>query len=340
MSPVHLSNLGIPRSQPEDRKGLFKTRIPGSGHHGTHNTLQDTKGNHTHTTIHPAIQLEPQTRGLEGYGSSSTAPPSPQRFIPMEIGQHEVQPSITLGRTWSKFPEDMSQRDTPQRSYGNYQRIESQQAVQTPGGEGNQDKGKSSHYRRYRRTIEPDRTYSDSFRLTRSKPSILPSSFSPFRKQQIIDQESTFFTIPGSLQEKTGIQREKQDFFQPQAETVRPNDPEAVGIGERSKQEPEISVNTYRISSPINRNINPTKNEQNVVTVESSLNSDQLWLQLSQFSVQTQEKFDELHRSNVRLQELTILQEATMKSIQESCAKLNKASEETKNRLNQVSEEQ
>ncbi|MBW0485574.1 hypothetical protein O181_025289 [Austropuccinia psidii MF-1] len=53
----------------------------------------------------------------------------------------EVQPSITLGRTGSKFPENLSQRDTLQISYGTHQRMESQQEVQTPGGEGNQDKG-------------------------------------------------------------------------------------------------------------------------------------------------------------------------------------------------------
>ncbi|MBW0470932.1 hypothetical protein O181_010647 [Austropuccinia psidii MF-1] len=125
----------------------------------------------------------------------------------------------------------MSQRDTLQRSYGNHQRMESQQEVQTPGGEGNQDKGKSSQYPSYRRTIEQDRAYSHSFSLTRSKPPRLPSSSTPFNQKQIIDQESSFFTIPGSFQENKRIQREKQYFFQPQAERVRPNDPDASGIG-------------------------------------------------------------------------------------------------------------
>ncbi|MBW0467169.1 hypothetical protein O181_006884 [Austropuccinia psidii MF-1] len=60
---------------------------------------------------------------------------------------------------------------------------------------------------------------------------------------------------------------------------------------------------------------------------------------MSQFSVQNQEKVAELHRSNVRLQELTTLQEAKIKEIQEICAKLRKASEEKNKRLNQVSEE-
>ncbi|MBW0485398.1 hypothetical protein O181_025113 [Austropuccinia psidii MF-1] len=132
----------------------------------------------------------------------------------MEHGQQEVQPRITLGRTWKKFPEYMSQKDTLQRSYGNHQRIESQQELQAPGGEGNQDMGKSRHYSSHRRTTEPDRAYSDSFRLT-SKPTRLPSSFKPFRQKHISDQGSPFFTIPGSFQEKIRIKREEQDFFQP-----------------------------------------------------------------------------------------------------------------------------
>ncbi|MBW0469726.1 hypothetical protein O181_009441 [Austropuccinia psidii MF-1] len=107
----------------------------------------------------------------------------------MEHGQQEVQPSIPLGRTWRKFPEDMSQGDRLQRPYGNYQRLESHQAVQTPGGEGKQDKGESSHYSSYRRTDDLDRAYSDYFRLPRSIPNKLSSGFTTFRNQQISGQE-------------------------------------------------------------------------------------------------------------------------------------------------------
>ncbi|MBW0466520.1 hypothetical protein O181_006235 [Austropuccinia psidii MF-1] len=92
--------------------------------------------------------------------------------------------------------------------------MESYQAVQTSGGDGNQDKGESSHYLSYRRTAEPDRAYSDSFQLTRSRPTQISSSFTPFRHQQISGQESRFFTILGSFQDKTRIQEKKQDFFQ------------------------------------------------------------------------------------------------------------------------------
>ncbi|MBW0472745.1 hypothetical protein O181_012460 [Austropuccinia psidii MF-1] len=171
MSPVHLRNLGFQRNQPEDREGLSRTRRPGSGHLGNSRGWKETQGNHTHSAIHFPIQQEPQTRGLERYGSSSSATPTPQRFISVEHGKQEVQPGISLCRTWSKLPEDLSQRDILQRPYDNHQRLESHQEVQTPGGEGKQDKGESSHYPSYRRTTNPDRAHSDSFRLTRSSSS-------------------------------------------------------------------------------------------------------------------------------------------------------------------------
>ncbi|MBW0471494.1 hypothetical protein O181_011209 [Austropuccinia psidii MF-1] len=133
----------------------------------------------------------------------------------MEHGQQEVQPGIPLGRSWSKFPEDLSQRDRLQRPYG-------------------------------------------------------------------------------SFQEKTRIQGQRQDHLQPEEERVRTNDPEAVGFGDRSSQEPEVVVNNSRISSPINRNITPGQIEHNVVTPESNLNSDALWLQMSRYAEQTQKQFAEL----------------------------------------------
>ncbi|MBW0568514.1 hypothetical protein O181_108229 [Austropuccinia psidii MF-1] len=242
-----VKDLGFQKNQPEDREGLSRTRRPGRGHLGHSGGWRDTEGNHTYSSIHFQIQQEPQTRGLERYGASSSAPPTPQRFISLENGQQQVQPGIPLGRTWSKFPENMSQRDILQRPYGNYQRLEFHQEVQTPGGEGKQDKGESSHYPSYRRTANPDRAYSDSSRLKRSRPNQLSSGFIAFRNQQTSGQESPFFKIPGSFQEKTRIQGKKQDHFQPKEERVRPSDPEAVGFGERGTQEPEVVAHNSRI---------------------------------------------------------------------------------------------
>ncbi|MBW0478972.1 hypothetical protein O181_018687, partial [Austropuccinia psidii MF-1] len=254
-----------------------------------------------YTAIHIPVQQKPKARGLEVYGSSSSAPPTPQRPFLMKHGQKEVQPIIPLGRTGGKFPEDISQRDRLQRPYENNQR----------------------------RTADPDRAYSDSFRHTRSRPNQLSSSFTPFRNQKISGQESPFFTIPGSFQEKTKIQGKEQDLFQPKEERVRPNDPEAVGLCERSTQEPEIAVHTSRISSPINRNITPIQIEHNVDTPESNLNSDALWLQMSQYSEQTQKQFAELQARHERMKTLTASMDKIFKTFQEGNAQFSKASEET-----------
>ncbi|MBW0469266.1 hypothetical protein O181_008981 [Austropuccinia psidii MF-1] len=190
MSPVHPRDLGFQRQQPEDREGLSRARRTGRGHLGHSGGWKDIEVNHTHSAIHIPIQQKPQTRGLEGYGSSSSVPPTPQRPFSMENGKQEVQPGIPLGRTWIKLPEDLSQRDSLQRPYGNQQRLESHQAVQTPGGEGKQDKGESTHYPSYRRKTDPDREYSDSFRLTRSRQNQPARGFTPFKNQQISGQES------------------------------------------------------------------------------------------------------------------------------------------------------
>ncbi|MBW0592185.1 hypothetical protein O181_131900 [Austropuccinia psidii MF-1] len=64
MSPVHLRNLEIPRNQPEEKQGLFRSRRPGTGHLGHSCGCQDTEGNHTHSAIYLPIQQKPQTRGL------------------------------------------------------------------------------------------------------------------------------------------------------------------------------------------------------------------------------------------------------------------------------------
>ncbi|MBW0518594.1 hypothetical protein O181_058309 [Austropuccinia psidii MF-1] len=78
---------------------------PGRGHLGHSGRWKDMEGNHTHSAVQLPIQQKPQTRGLEGYGSSSSDPPTPQRYFPIEKGKQEVQPWITLGITWSKLPE-------------------------------------------------------------------------------------------------------------------------------------------------------------------------------------------------------------------------------------------
>ncbi|MBW0467717.1 hypothetical protein O181_007432 [Austropuccinia psidii MF-1] len=225
---------------------------------------------------------------------------------------------MPLGRAWSKFPEDLSQRDRLQTTSGNHQRLEYHQEVQTPGGEGKQDKGKSSHYPSYRRTADPDRAYSDSFRLTRSRPNPLSSGFTPLRNKHISCQESPLFTIQASFQEETRIQGQKQDHLQPEEGRVRPNDQEAVGFVERSAQEPEVVLSNSRIISPINTNITRTQIEHNVVTLESNLNSDALWLQISQFAEQTQKQVSDLEESHKSMKILTASMDKIVKTFKKN----------------------
>ncbi|MBW0517812.1 hypothetical protein O181_057527 [Austropuccinia psidii MF-1] len=61
---------------------------------------------------------------------------------------------------------------------------------------------------------------------------------------------------------------------------------------------------------------------------------------MSQFVVQTQEQLDFIKTLSEELQRNAILQEATIKAIQESCAELRKVSEETNKGMDQVFEEE
>ncbi|MBW0586040.1 hypothetical protein O181_125755 [Austropuccinia psidii MF-1] len=94
------------------------------------------------------------------------------------------------------------------------------------------------------------------------------------------------------------------------------------------------------MSSPINRNITPIQIDNNVVTPESNLNSDELWLKMSQYAEQTQKQLAELEASHERMKILTALMDKIVKNLQEGNAQLRKASEETNKRLNLVFEEQ
>ncbi|MBW0532543.1 hypothetical protein O181_072258 [Austropuccinia psidii MF-1] len=157
MSPIPLRGLGIPRNQPEERRGLFKSRIPGFRQY---DEWQDTEKNHSHTPINLPIQQRPQNRGLDLHGSSTSDPPTPQIPVPVEYGAQEVQPVLKLGNPRGKLPEDISQRDFLQRTHGIYQGLESQQEIQTLKREGSQNQGESSHNPGYRGAMDPEREYS------------------------------------------------------------------------------------------------------------------------------------------------------------------------------------
>ncbi|MBW0578324.1 hypothetical protein O181_118039 [Austropuccinia psidii MF-1] len=227
-----------------------------------------------------------------------------------ENARQEIKTRFPLQRTCRKYSEDFPQRDILQRTY-------------------------------YRREMEPEIRYSDPLRLVRTgKPTRLPSGFKPLRHQHISDQESPYFPIQDRIQERKRIIGKEQDFFQPEAERVRSYDPEIVGPVARSTKKQQTVVNTSNAaSSPMITNDISTQMKHNVVIPESTISSNNLWLQLSKFVEQTQKEFERLHESISRLQEVHTLQTRTIHTLQEDYTELCKASEDTKRRLNQVLEE-
>ncbi|MBW0498088.1 hypothetical protein O181_037803 [Austropuccinia psidii MF-1] len=108
--------------------------------------------------------------------------------------------------------------------------------------------------------------------------------------------------------------------------------------GYKGKNKTNFNQRKREISSPINRNIPPTHIEHNVITSESNLNIDELWLKMSQYDEKTQKQFAELEESHERIEELTASMDKIVKTLQEGHAQLGKASEESNKILNLVFE--
>ncbi|MBW0543514.1 hypothetical protein O181_083229 [Austropuccinia psidii MF-1] len=233
------------------------------------------------------------------------------RTFPMGNGRQGIQTRFPLQRTCRKYSEDFPQRDILQRTY-------------------------------HRQEMEPEITYSDPLRLMRdSNPTRLPSGFTPLRNQRLSDQESPCFPIPDRIQERKRIIGQEQDFFQPEAEIVRFYFPEIVGPVSRSTKKQQTVVHTSNLAiSPKIRNDIPTHIKHNIVIPESTISSNSIWLQFSQFAEQTQKEFERLHEIISRLQEIYTSQTKTLHTLQEDYTELCKASEDTKSKVNQVLEEQ
>ncbi|MBW0529898.1 hypothetical protein O181_069613 [Austropuccinia psidii MF-1] len=149
----------------------------------------------------------------------------------------------------------------------------------------------------------------------------------PLRHQNISDQESPYFPIPGRIQERKRIIGQEKDFFQQEAERVRSYYPELVGLFKRSIKKQQTVVNTSNeASSPTISNYISTKITHNVVIPEITISSNTLWLQFSQFPEQTQKEFERLHENIPMLQEANTLQTKAINTLQEDYTKLSKAS--------------
>ncbi|MBW0591356.1 hypothetical protein O181_131071, partial [Austropuccinia psidii MF-1] len=184
----------------------------------------------------------------------------------MGNGRQGIQTRFPLQRTCRKYSEYFPQRDILQRTC-------------------------------HRQEMEQELTHSYPFRLMRTgNPTRLPSGVTPLRHQQISDQESSYFLIQDIIQPRKRIMGQEQDFIQPEAERVRSYDPEIVGPVARSTKKQQTVVNTSNApSSPMIRNDISTQMKHNVVIPESTISSNTLWLQFSQFVEQTQKEFKRLH---------------------------------------------
>ncbi|MBW0481159.1 hypothetical protein O181_020874 [Austropuccinia psidii MF-1] len=290
MIPPHFRKFGFPRDYSLQReaticrnRGLERREVEIEIVQ-SHKTWQ----NEPSYTFQAGFQHQTSRNGLHRTVYSN--PSNIQRNSPLENGRQGIQPRAPLERTCRKYSEDFPKRDIVQRAY-------------------------------HRREIEPERSYSYFFRLTRSgKPTKLPSGFTPLGHQQTSGQESPYFQIP---------------------ERVRPYDAETVGPSGRSTKNNKKAVNTSNEARrPKIRNDISTHIGNNGVIPESTISSNTLWLQFSQFLEQTQKEFERLHDNISRLQEVNTLETKTINTLQEDYTKLSKASEETKVGLNQVFEEQ
>ncbi|MBW0546878.1 hypothetical protein O181_086593 [Austropuccinia psidii MF-1] len=306
---MHLRNVGFQRNQPKEGEGLSRTRIPGRGHLGHSSGWKDTEGNHTplpltfqfKTNLKPEdwkdmdqfLQLQQLLKDLFQWSMDN------KRF---NLASHWAE----LGETCQKIcPKEIDFNDL---------------MVITKGW----------NITRQFKLLD---VRANRIRENQATIQAIEEQLTQTGHTQISGQQSPFFTIPQSFQEKKKIQGQKQDHLQPEEDRVRPYYPEAVGFSERNAQEPEVVVNNSRISSPLNRNITNTQIEHNVVTPESNLNSDALWLQMSQYSEQTQNGFAELAASHERMKILTASMDETVKHLQKGHAQLRKASEETNKRF-------
>ncbi|MBW0474739.1 hypothetical protein O181_014454 [Austropuccinia psidii MF-1] len=150
---------------------------------------------------------------------------------------------IWNNRPSSRF-QSIFQQETSRRGLNRLRKIHSDPPTPqrpVPMKHGRKYQLESSYYPIYGREIEPGIAYYYSFRRTRNgKSTQLLSGFTLLRMQQISGQESPFFQIPGSFQEKEMIERKEQGFFKPEAEIVRPNDTEIAVLIDISTHKQEI----------------------------------------------------------------------------------------------------
>ncbi|MBW0546321.1 hypothetical protein O181_086036 [Austropuccinia psidii MF-1] len=264
MIPPHSKDFGFPRDYSLQRettiswnRGLEKREVEVVK---SHNTWK----NEPSYTSQDGFQQKAYRNGLHTIAYSN--PENLQRTSPMKNGRQGIEPRAPLRRACRKYSEDFPQRYILERLY-------------------------------HKKEIEPEITYYDPFRFMRTgNPIRLPSGFTPLRHQEISDQDSPYFPITDRIQERKRITAQEQDFFQPEAERVRSDDPEIVGPVAINTKKQQTVVNTSNAaSSPKIRNYISTQMKHNVVIPGSTISINTPWLKFSQFVEQTQKEFERLH---------------------------------------------
>ncbi|MBW0504474.1 hypothetical protein O181_044189 [Austropuccinia psidii MF-1] len=252
MIPPHFNDFGFPRDYYLQRESTISRNRDMERREVEVLQIHKTWQNEPSYTFQDGFQQQNASNALHRtvYCNQSNL----QRTSPMQNCRQGIQLRVLLERTCRKYLENFPQRDILQRT-------------------------------NHRRQIEPERSYSDCFRLTKSgQQTKLPSGFTKLMHQQTSGQESPYFPIAGNIQDRERIIGKEQDFFSPESERVRTYDPEIVGPAGRSTKKQQKVVNTSNeASSPKRRNNICTHIEHNVVTLESTISSNNLWLQFAQF---------------------------------------------------------
>ncbi|MBW0528299.1 hypothetical protein O181_068014 [Austropuccinia psidii MF-1] len=229
------------------------------------------------STFQDSFQLRTSRRGLHRIRKINSYPSNSKRTSSMGNGRQGIPPRVPLENICRKCSKDFPHGDILQIAHGNHQRVKFQQEVQNSERNGNQYSRQLSYHMCYREARN-QREHT----LTATGPQGVD-------RQRITGKEITN--------------------FEPEAESVTPYDPEMFGPGERSKKKQKIAVaSSDEARSPKTSNYISTQSEHNVVTPESTIRSTALWMQMAQFSEQTQKRLESLHEKTSRLHEVDTLQ--------------------------------
>ncbi|MBW0479046.1 hypothetical protein O181_018761 [Austropuccinia psidii MF-1] len=158
MIPPHFRDFGVPRDYSLQRESAISRNRGLERREVEVVQIHKTWKNGPTYTFQNCFQQ--QTSSNDFHRTFYSNPTNLQRTSPVENGRQGIQPRVPLEITFRNYPEDFPQRDILQRTY-------------------------------HRRGIEPEITYSDSFRLISSgNPTTLLNAFTLLRHQQISDQES------------------------------------------------------------------------------------------------------------------------------------------------------